>query len=126
MKQLALLLLLGLGSLLHISCKKEPAAGEVLIRVKNASSYQFQSVQVIAPGGENSYGALGTGEETAYAAYPTAYKYAYVKVLIDGQEFVFQPIDYVGEAPLGPGKYAYVLSVANITQGNLTLTLEKQ
>ncbi|NVO29825.1 hypothetical protein [Hymenobacter lapidiphilus] len=126
MKQLVLLLLLCLGSLLHVSCKKEPAAGEVFIRVKNASSYQFQSVQVRAPDDENNYGALGTGKETSYAAYTTAYRYAYVKVLIDGQEFVFQPIDYVGELPLQPGKYAYVLDVENIMRGFLTLTFEKQ
>jgi heat shock protein HslJ len=49
-----------------------------------------------------------------------AYSYAYVKVTAGGDEFVLQPIDYVGESLLAPGEYTYVLDVA---EQQLLLTL---
>ena len=35
----------------------------------------------------------------------------YVRLFVDENEFIIQPIDFVGETPLGSGKFTYVLEV---------------
>ncbi|RSK47758.1 hypothetical protein [Hymenobacter rigui] len=123
MKQLILLLCLCIVSLLHTSCKKEDS-GEIRIRVKNASSYRFESVYVNTSGGENEYGPLAAKQVSDYAVYKGAYNYAYIKVVINGREMSLQPTDYVGETPLDPGKYTYVVDVEDLSNGRLKLTFE--
>jgi hypothetical protein len=123
MKQRILLLCLCIVSLLHTSCKKE-GPDEIRIRVKNASSYRFESVYVNTSGGENRYGALVTKQVSDYAVYKGAYNYAYIKVMINGREMLLRPTDYVGETPLDPGKYTYVVDVEDLSDGRLKLTFE--
>jgi hypothetical protein len=82
------------------------------IRIKNASNYDFCSVQMIAADGTTAnYGTLRAGETTCYNAYLEAYSYAYISLSVNGEDYLFQPIDYVGETPLGVGKFCYALSV---------------
>lgn len=125
MKQFILLFFLSLGSLLQVACQKETATDGVRIRVKNTSSYQFESVHVDTSGGSNDYGSLNAGKKTDYASYTQAYNYAYIKVKIDGRELVLQPTDYVGETPLEPGKYTYEVGVSDLAAGRLSFALEK-
>ncbi|MCA8831248.1 hypothetical protein [Hymenobacter pini] len=124
MKQVYALILLCIFALVASSCKKEDNAGEVQIRVKNASSHRFESVYVNTSGGEEDYGSLSAGKNSDYARFTTAYRYAYIKVRVKGQELVLHPIDYVGEVPLAPGKYTYVVEVADLAAGRLNVTLE--
>lgn len=106
-------LLLGLAA-----CKKETEAPTgVSIRVRNGSAYHFTSLVVNTSGGENSYGALGPGQSSDYAAFTRAYSYAAVKATINGTEVSFQPYDYVGETTLKPGQYTYVVDVVNQANG---------
>ncbi|RSK24355.1 hypothetical protein [Hymenobacter metallilatus] len=123
MKQVVLLLCLCCIGLLHLSCKKE-TADEVRIRVKNTSAYRFDAAYVNTNGGENDYGSLNAGQVSEYATYRTAYSYAYIKVTINGQELRWQPIDYVGETPLQPGNYTYVVDVVDLASGRLSLRLD--
>lgn len=107
-------LLLGLSS-----CKKEaevPAG--VSIRVRNGSASPFTALLVNTSGGENSYGALAPGQESAYYPFARAYRYASMKATVNGAEVWFQPYDYVGEEPLKPGgRYTYVVEVVNDASG---------
>lgn len=114
------------------SCKKEDAAsgsgaGGIFIRVSNASQYQFNNTVIKAPGGENNYGTVFIGQKSEYKVFTQAYKYAYIKLTAQGQDLVLQPIDYVGETPLTPGQYTYVLDVVDGSQNQkqLTIRLEK-
>jgi hypothetical protein len=117
-------LLLGLAA-----CQKEkaPATG-VSIRVRNDSAYAFTSLAVNTSGGENSYGALGPGQSSDYAPFARAYSYAAVKATLNGAEVSFLPYDYVGETPLQPGRYTYVVDVVNQANGTphyLLIRLER-
>jgi hypothetical protein len=111
------------------ACKKEDAGAErdIFIRVSNASQYQFDNIVVKAPGGENTYGTVAAGQKSDYKQFTQAYRYAYIKVTAQGQDLVLQPFDYVGETPLTPGQYTYVLDVinGNQNQNQLTIRLEK-
>lgn len=78
-----------------VSCKEpDPLSG---LRVKNNSQYDFSSVSIKSPGGDVEYSALTSGAYSAYKEVDYTHSYAYVKVIIDGNEFIIQPIDYVGE-----------------------------
>lgn len=110
------------------ACKKEDDAnpGGLTIRIRNGSTYAFQSVYVNTSGGENTYGQLPAGQSTPYKSFASAYRYAYAKVLVDGQEVVWQPIDYVGEKKLEDGKYTYVLSIDDLANRRVSFRLEKE
>jgi hypothetical protein len=81
------------------------------IRVENASQSDFSSVRVVFPSEDVSYGALPAGATSEYESVAEAYRYAYVEVMIGERRVVLQPIDYVGETLLGPGRYTYALDV---------------
>lgn len=97
--------------------------GDVEIRITNASSFPFERVDAVFPDDEVSFGAINPQGSSAYRRVSTAYRYAYIEVQIDGEELRIQPIDYVGEDPLDPGKYSYVLNVT--VEGHLTLEFRK-
>ncbi len=64
-------------------------------------------------GGENQNGTLEPGATSSYLPFNEAYRYAHVRLQIDGQEFMIMPIDYVGETKLAKGKYTYTLTVSD-------------
>lgn len=97
--------------------------GDVEIRIANASSFQFQRVDAVFPEDEVSFGAIGAHRSSEYRRVSTAYRYAYIEVQVSGEELRIQPIDYVGEDPLDPGKYTYVLNVT--VEGHLTLEFQR-
>lgn len=125
MKQCILLLSLGLSGLLSVSCQHDDESSQVLIRVKNSSSYHFDSVYVAAPGGTHHYGALSAGQSSDYTTFTTAYASAYVRVVVNGQRLVWQPIDYVGSTPLQSGNYTYEVTVADLATNRLSISLAK-
>jgi hypothetical protein len=97
--------------------------GDVEIRITNASAFQFERVDAVFPEDEVSFGAIAAHRSSDYRRVSTAYRYAYLEVQINGEELRIQPIDYVGEDPLDPGKYTYVLNVT--VEGHLTLEFQK-
>jgi len=121
MKNLIFLLVL----IILISCKDD--SGDVFIRVKNVSQYNYQGV-VVGDGGDlRAFGNLSTGKATEYQKFESAYRYAYVELEIEGETFYVQPIDFVGEELLNPGDYTYEIGADNSadTYGRLTLELSK-
>lgn len=89
----------------------------VNIRVKNASSINFDEVQV--GGDEFVHLEVSSGSFSEYLEYETAYQYAYIQIKSDTESYVLQPIDFVGETPLEIGFYTYVLDVSE--EGDITL-----
>ena len=101
-------------SLAAVGCTsvKEPAAGGVEIRVANRSDRNFDQVDVTFGSKKVSYGPVAQGATSEYKeAKEEAYRYALVVVTAGGEEFRFQPIDFVGETPLAPGRYTYALNI---------------
>ena len=98
-------------------------SGDVNVRVANNSSLSFGRVEVVFPENEVDYGSVGAHGVSRYAPVETAYRYAYVEVEIGGEILKIQPIDYVGEKPLGSGFYTYQLNVT--VEGHLTLEFRR-
>jgi len=82
-----------------------------LIRVKNLSSFDFVDVIVNTSGGENNYGNILAETISGYKSFDFAYSYAFIELKINNDTYTVQPIDYVGETPIKPGKYTYQIDV---------------
>lgn len=98
------------------------------VRVENASQSILTDVVVYLPEDETlTADMLVPGQRTAYRLVPTAYRIATVTGLFEGEPFAIQVIDYVGEEPLGDGRFTYVLDVfaPDSTQPVVTLTLRE-
>jgi hypothetical protein len=93
------------------------------IRIRNASEIDFDSVRVVFPDRDEArFGPISKGASSDFKRTARAYRYAEIHVNAGGRELRLQPYDYVGEQPLAPGRYSYVLGV----QGErLTVDLEK-
>jgi len=81
-----------------------------MVRVANDSNVEMRDVVVRFPSQTEKYGTVAANSETDYRQVRRAYRYGYVKAVVDDKEAVIQPKDYVGEKLLEPGKYTYVLS----------------
>ena len=120
----ALWISLALIGLVAIGCAsaKETAAGGVEIRVANRSDRDFDQVDVTFQSKKVSYGPVAKGATSEYrTAQEEAYRYALIVVTAGGETFRFQPIDFVGETPLAPGRYTYAL---NIDPNDRQLTID--
>ena len=96
---------------------------KIEIRIRNESGLDFRHVQARFPEtGETDYGAVPNGSASAYHGTTRAYRYAQVVAKTGDKELSFQPMDYVGEQDLAPGRYTYVLRVQN---GVLVVELER-
>lgn len=121
-------MLLLLLSLSLFSCQKDDqdvVPSQLLLRIKNATTYQFDELYVDTSKGENLYGTLKANSTSGFKEFEAAYLYAYVKLKIQGHEFVILPIDYVGEQLLTKGKYTYVLSMYDYEKKILQLEFIK-
>jgi hypothetical protein len=108
------------AALLMLACDSPfGPSGDVNVRVANNSSFPFDGVEVVFPENEVDYGSVSAHGVSRYAPVETAYQYAYIEVQIGDEVLKIQPIDYVGEKPLGPGFYTYRLNVT--VEGHLTL-----
>ena len=86
--------------------------GATRVRVRNAGTVELRDVLVVLPSEERIAAvSLVAGGATGYVGARTAYRYAYVEASVAGRRIVLQPIDYVGEQPLGAGCFTYELRV---------------
>jgi hypothetical protein len=115
---------LALVALSGVGACSDPAGptGTVLIRVVNASPFAFDEVVVGFPSQNESYGSLAVGAVTQYRPVTQAYRYANVRVSSGGKTVVQQPIDYVGETPLAPGRYSYVIEMNTLDEPYAAIT----
>ena len=87
------------------------ASNQVEIRIANQSRVTLEDVRVEFASQTESYGTVEAGKETEYRVVSRAYRYARIEALVDGKPALLQPIDYVGEKELKPGRYTYVLKI---------------
>jgi hypothetical protein len=110
--------------LLFGACEKNDA-GPLLLRIRNNSPYHFDQVYVSTGSGSHQYGSLASTGTSEYKKFRYIYEYGYIKLTINGQEVVEQPIDYVGEKKYRSGKYTYSISVTSIQDNRLRILFTK-
>jgi len=112
---------------LLVACTEGGKPREVMIRVQNLSSYDYENVVVSSGGPEYHFGNIPANMTSDYILFESAYSYAYVKVEIEGETLTLQPIDYVGESYLNSGSYTFQVDVtgSGTDPGSLTNVLRK-
>jgi hypothetical protein len=101
-------------------CEKDES--KTNIRIINDSNYDFCNVIIGDKLNGHNYGEINSDQNTCYLIYEKAYNYAYVSLFIEEEELIIQPIDYVGETPLGIGYFTYHLNIEN-RNGQKELTI---
>jgi hypothetical protein len=86
----------------------------VMIRIENATEHDITEIFVSGPEDDHDYGDLKAGARSVYQLYEKAYRYAFCTFKIGDAEFTIQPIDFVGESLLEPGKYTYRLMISDL------------
>jgi hypothetical protein len=76
---------------------------QLKIRLANISQFNFQNIVVNTSTKDVNFENINAGQKTEYKVFQKAYRYAFVKLEIDGETYTLQPIDYVGETPLENG-----------------------
>lgn len=108
--------------LLLPACSLTDPWTSTLLRVENATEWTMEELIVyVTPPIEVD--RLEAGERTDYREVDQAYRIATVHVRIDGTPDGLQVIDFVGESPLGPGRFTYRLDVNGEPGSSLILTL---
>jgi hypothetical protein len=107
----------GLDRTAEIAVVPKPVVKSSRVRIRNASKTPFFNVVV----GGRSYGNIGPNCTTSYQRWPAAYRYSSVSLIADAEERKLGVIDYVGESPLGEGRFTYVLTYENRQLGMRTV-----
>jgi hypothetical protein len=74
-----------------------------VVRVANGTGLPLQNARINGI----SFGDVPVDGVSRYHALTPAYRYAALHVEVAGQEFDMLPDDYIGETPLGRGKFTY-------------------
>lgn len=83
-----------------------PQTNEVNIRLSNTSNLKFEN----ATFNNVNFGDIEAGEITKYKTFESSYSYGSVNITIDGQDYGWIPIDFVGESLLETGDYTFQYS----------------
>lgn len=87
---------------------ERPEAAPILIRLRNMSdTLEMRSAFAVFPEDTVLFGDIAPRAYSEYHSVRKSYRYAYVRVQAGGREWVLQPVDYVGENLLGPGRYTW-------------------
>lgn len=109
----------------HTKTPCEQDSTKTNIRIRNNSKYDFCNVTINPLNEVTNYGIIKSAETTCYTYFDTAYNYAYVILYINNEEYVLQPIDYVGEQELGVGNFTYSIDVTDSINKILSITTTK-
>lgn len=120
-----LFLIISISTLISCSSDDDNNTSELNIRLSNVSQYDFRNIVVNTTTGNTNFENINSQEKTNYKTFETAYRYAFVKLEIDGETYTIQPIDYFGETPLENGNYTYQIDANDSEEhyGKLSLTL---
>lgn len=114
-KILTLLFLATLIAACSVDDENETTVG---LRIENTSNVSFENIFVSNPDGQQTFENLNPGQTSMYKEFGYVYRYAFISLEIDGEEYKIMPIDYVGEEKYESGLYTYQL---NFDGTNLTL-----
>ncbi|ADR21245.1 hypothetical protein MATR_11260 [Marivirga tractuosa] len=110
---------------IFLSCSESDVnKSAVNIRLANTSIYDYENIIINTTTGDVNFGDLKSGSISDYKVFETAYRYAYVKLEINGNIFRIQPIDYVGETPLKNGNYTYEIHTDSPNEEYGALSIE--
>jgi hypothetical protein len=93
--------------LLAAACAPAPQPAETWVRLQNDTGVRLEKVRVNFLGEIQDYGDIGPGGRTDYRPARIAYRYAWIDAHAAGNPLGAHPVDYMGEAPLGPGRFTY-------------------
>lgn len=97
---------------LPIELRDQVAALLVQLRIGNGGEVDLSEIQVTFPDNQVvDFGTLAPGGTSGYHPVGLAYRYALILATAGGTQHRWQPIDFVGETPLAPGRYTYRISV---------------
>ena len=119
MKQLAPLCLSLLFFIVGCSDRDDNITA-VNIRIQNVSDVSFSSVRVGAA--DMIHENVAPTDFSEYLEYEEAFEYAFIEIMAEGETYVLQPIDFVGETSLAPGFYTYKLDISE--SGNVVLEFQ--
>ena len=119
-----LLMLMGLA-VSSAGCELLGLEGPVEVRVLNGSSLVFDEGILYLHSDSVVFTSLDPGQATPYQETEKAYRYATTQVITASDTARIQVIDFVGEKPLGGGRYTYVLSFFEGNPRSLTLELRR-
>ena len=104
---LAVVVLLPLAFTLWVTGLFSPS----LLRVENRGSSNLQDLTVWFPSERVEFGDVPAGQTSGYRlVFGGVYQYAAYEITVDGERKIQPVIDWVGEVPLLPGTYIYVIS----------------
>lgn len=91
---------------------------KIRIRLHNLDTLALENVFVQWPVDSARFPLLPARGYTEYVALEKAYRYAFIKAQAGAQTWICQPVDFVGENLLGPGRYTYEISRAGVMEEN--------
>ena len=104
---LAVVVLLPLAFTLWVTGLFSPS----LLRVENRGYSDLQDLTVWFPRERVEFGDVPAGQLSGYRlVFGGVYQYAAYEITVDGERKIQPVIDWVGETPLLPGSYIYVIS----------------
>ncbi|MBT8312018.1 MAG: hypothetical protein KJO94_00305 [Eudoraea sp.] len=119
-RYIVLILLLAVG---FVGCTDRDDDLEAInIRIKNASTLNFDSVQV----GESPEPYLNVAPDgySGYQEFEIAFNYAFIQITSGEETYTLQPIDFVGETPLPLGFYTYELDISDTGEVTLNFVID--
>lgn len=98
---------------------------EVEVRVRNGSGTILDRVSLFLPRETLTFSTLAPGQESPYKEVARAFDIVSVQVVVGQDSASLQVVDYVGEDPLEPGRYTYVLRVLSTDPLGIGMDFEK-
>lgn len=110
------------------SCKDGAGttSGLIYVRVKNNTALRMQSIVVNTGYSEVRLEEANAGRYTKYGLVNGAYPSAMIQMKIQGEPFMVQPIDQVGEESLPEGNYTYEVSMVSFDDHLLSVRLIRE
>ena len=106
------------------ACSTPFFGGETLVRFRNVSPVELIDFTYQSGGEAIFFSVIRAGVVTEYMEIDQSYRYGFVELHVDGQRFVLQPIDYVGETLLGGGEFTFRVNVDTSSPFGVSLVLE--
>ena len=107
-----------------VGCEDIAEPSGVMVRLVNASTVTMSRATLYTSEGPVTFQDLDAGETFPYVSVSVAYRFATTEVVVATDTLRLQVIDFVGETPLEPGLYSYVLDVIDLGTQNPSLTQE--